>query len=356
MNRQATSRAAQMKKADARANRNTKAPMQSNNTAKLQEALWDAGFYKGMKDRKGRELTFEQAVDGIKGNMTKAAINKAQESGYFVKNDGSLGKYADIDPKVEYTPQKVGKRATKEELQKATKEAISRGVSADVPTISIKNSQGDSNIGDSPNIYPRKSFGPISQYVKDLIHRNFIAKEGDPDIQITNRDFSTSYNQDASRLAQIAYRQYVREHGYPKSGQQFSLPINPSVYKEINKDGKYANFTMSNIIKAAFGGDNQVEFTDGGMSGKAIINPETGKLDVTFTDRTAWDLTNQEKEKFKTKGGLGNQVRLFMSSYGSSGNDNLPDYVQKLQYSIPSDTISGNYKGRLRDIPYYINR
>lgn len=163
MSQQATSRAIQMKnnsrttqvkKADARANRNTKAPMQLNNTAKLQEALWDAGFYKGMKDRRGRELTFEQAVDGVEGNMTKAAINKAKESGYFIKNDGSLGKYADIGPKIEYTPQTVGQRATKEELQRATKEAMSRGVSADIPTIKAS-SNGDGNTGASSTIYKR---------------------------------------------------------------------------------------------------------------------------------------------------------------------------------------------------------
>ncbi len=191
--------------------------------------------------------------------------------------------------------------------------------------------------------------------MKDLYHHNFRAQEGDPDIVKTNEDFSASYNDDANRLAQIAYRQYVRKNGYPKPGEVFSLPLEPSTYKEINKDGKYADFTLGKMIKAAFGGDNQVEYTDGGMSGKARINPETGNVELALTDRTAWDLTPSEKVMFATKGIKG-VPRLLMEKYGSSGEDNLPDYVQRLEYSFPSDTLSGNYRGRLRDIPTYYKR
>lgn len=37
-----------------------------------------------MKDRQGNELSFEKAVDGIKGNQTESAIAKAKEMGYDV--------------------------------------------------------------------------------------------------------------------------------------------------------------------------------------------------------------------------------------------------------------------------------
>lgn len=70
-----------------------------------------------------------------------------------------------------------------------------------------------------------------------------------------------------SRLAQIAYRQYVRNNGYPKDGDTISLGLSPSVYKEVN----------------------------------------------------------------------------------SSGKDNIGN-TQSFIFEIPSDTISGDYKGRLRDI------
>jgi hypothetical protein len=40
----------------------------------LQLALWNRGFFKGIKDRKGRAATYETAVDGLSGRMTNAAI------------------------------------------------------------------------------------------------------------------------------------------------------------------------------------------------------------------------------------------------------------------------------------------
>ena len=75
---EADKRNAQLKKADARANRNLKVPMAPNNTAKLQDELWRKGAFKGIKDRRGRELTYEQAVDGIMGNMTRQAMANAE--------------------------------------------------------------------------------------------------------------------------------------------------------------------------------------------------------------------------------------------------------------------------------------
>jgi len=58
--------------------------------AKLQDQLWRIGAFKGVKDRHGRESTYNTAVDGIKGNMTNAAIANAEKMGYTVSNDGTL--------------------------------------------------------------------------------------------------------------------------------------------------------------------------------------------------------------------------------------------------------------------------
>ena len=90
--RQAEAQNAQFRKADARANKKTKAPMQSNNLAKLQDQLWKIGAFKGVKDRHGRESTYNTAVDGIKGIMTNTAIANAQKMGFTINNDGSLSK------------------------------------------------------------------------------------------------------------------------------------------------------------------------------------------------------------------------------------------------------------------------
>ena len=80
--KQAENNIRQFRKADARANRKTKVPMKSNNLAKLQEDLWKIGAFKGIKDRHGREATYNTAVDGIEGIMTRTAIDNAKKMGY----------------------------------------------------------------------------------------------------------------------------------------------------------------------------------------------------------------------------------------------------------------------------------
>ena len=84
--KQAEDKIRQFRKADTRANRKTKAPMQSNNLAKLQEDLWKIGAFKGIKDRHGREATYNTAVDGIEGIMTRTAIANAKKMGYDVSS------------------------------------------------------------------------------------------------------------------------------------------------------------------------------------------------------------------------------------------------------------------------------
>lgn len=186
---------------------------------------------------------------------------------------------------------------------------------------------------------------PIRQYLNDLVGNVFNVKSK----KETNSDYSSSYNDDMSRLAQIAYRQYVRNNGYPKDGDTISLGLNPSVYKEVNSSGKYGHFTVPNIAKAALGGNNQVEFTNGGTSGRIVRDSKTGKTYVKLTDKTAWDADSPEQAEQWKNGGIGGKVRYFMSKYGSSGKDNIGN-TQSFIFEIPSDTISGDYKGRLRDI------
>lgn len=186
---------------------------------------------------------------------------------------------------------------------------------------------------------------PIRQYLNDLAGNVFNVKSK----KETNSDYSSSYNDDMSRLAQIAYRQYVRNNGYPKDGDTISLGLSPSVYKEVNSSGKYGHFTVPNIVKAALGGNNQVEFTNGGTSGRIVRDSKTGKTYVKLTDKTAWDADSPEQAEQWKNGGIGGKVRYFMSKYGSSGKDNIGN-TQSFIFEIPSDTISGDYKGRLRDI------
>ena len=61
-----------------------------NNIARLQDQLWNIGAFKGIKNRKGKELTYEQAVDGINGKMTKQAIKNAEQLGYDLNSNGVM--------------------------------------------------------------------------------------------------------------------------------------------------------------------------------------------------------------------------------------------------------------------------
>lgn len=73
---QIVSKGASKKAAERKLNRKVKSPMKpaDNSVLELQDKLWRAGAFKGVKDRRGRELTYEQAVDGINGNWTKQAM------------------------------------------------------------------------------------------------------------------------------------------------------------------------------------------------------------------------------------------------------------------------------------------
>jgi len=45
--------------------------MAPNNDSKLQDALWKIGAFKGIKNKRGQELTYEQAVDGSFKKMSE---------------------------------------------------------------------------------------------------------------------------------------------------------------------------------------------------------------------------------------------------------------------------------------------
>lgn len=108
--KQAEDKIRQSRKADARANRKTKVPMKSNNLAKLQENLWKIGAFKGIKDRHGKEATYNTAVDGIEGIMTRTAIANAKKMGYEVSS-GTIKKSSKIvkpSKTIKVTQEKAG--------------------------------------------------------------------------------------------------------------------------------------------------------------------------------------------------------------------------------------------------------
>ena len=100
----AEKRAIQMKKAQAKDK--SKVPF-INNTAELQNALWHIGAFEGLTDKRGREVDYNKAVDGLRarnGNgITEAAIKKAIDMGYTVdENTGQVTKKVVEEPKVSF--------------------------------------------------------------------------------------------------------------------------------------------------------------------------------------------------------------------------------------------------------------
>lgn len=71
-----------------------KANKRNSKVSALQLELWNKGFFKGIKDRHGKEATFNTAVDGISGKMTKQAIENAKKAGYNIDSKLGLQKYS----------------------------------------------------------------------------------------------------------------------------------------------------------------------------------------------------------------------------------------------------------------------
>lgn len=100
--RKISKNADQLTKARQRANRNIRIPF-VNNIAELQSALWYAGAYNGLKDRHGKDVTYETAADGIRGNVTNRAIQNAINMGYNVDiNSGKITRTKPTQPKISF--------------------------------------------------------------------------------------------------------------------------------------------------------------------------------------------------------------------------------------------------------------
>lgn len=79
-----------------------------------QEALWNAGAFKGLKNKFGREVSYKEAVDGIEGSMTRQARENYRET---------VDTKLPTDP-MGYIP--VRERRKIEENAKARKEGIAK--------------------------------------------------------------------------------------------------------------------------------------------------------------------------------------------------------------------------------------
>ena len=81
-------------------NKNTKAPLAPNKDSELQDALWKIGAFKGIKNKRGKELTYEQAVDGSFKKMSEQALKNAENMGYFIdRKSGTVSRTNPESPK-----------------------------------------------------------------------------------------------------------------------------------------------------------------------------------------------------------------------------------------------------------------
>jgi hypothetical protein len=185
---------------------------------------------------------------------------------------------------------------------------------------------------------------------------NTLTSTGNGKIQ-TNKDFTDKYLENLSQLGQVAYRQYVRQNGYPNPGERFSLSLEPSVYEEINPSGKYANFRdIPGMLNALVGGDRQVEYTDGGMSGTAYID-SNGNVNWIATDNAAWDFDSEDSKNRIKEGAKtfhpGSALRYVMGKAQEAQNKSGYEPIkQRFDITFPSDTITAN-PARYSNVPRY---
>lgn len=171
---EADKRNAQLKKADAKANRNLKVPMAPNNTAKLQDELWRKGAFKGIKDRRGRELTYEQAVDGIMGNMTKQAMANAEAMKPAINVPQSQVQQASVVPSFPKSAQKEYAEIAPEDRQEFAKWLYQEGAkhsvtnATDVSSALARNFTG-MNMTIRPGIGTKQQAVALHLYDKDNI-------------------------------------------------------------------------------------------------------------------------------------------------------------------------------------------
>ena len=218
--------------------------------------------------------------------------------------------------------------------------------------------QRDFSFADALDLFNMSSYLPaaLRQLINTLSFNGALTNfSGSNNIQ-TNRNFDQSYLENLSQLGQVAYRQYVRRHGYPRIGEEFLLPLNPSVYKEMNPSNKYADFTdIAGMTDAFLGGNRQVEYTDGGMSGKAVLNSD-GMIKWNPTDVVRWDFDpgqEQSLEKRIMQGSVGSGLRYFMGQHQKFADKiGYQPLSQSFVISFPKDTITAN-PPRYDNVPKY---
>ena len=263
-------------------------------TQKRQAQLKEMGFYQGK-------------IDDKFGPMSRAAHQRALDAGYIYDN----GTYTRVKPEEE-----------KKEL-----------------------GLDDKIVNSVLRIFPA---------ARQI--RNSLLSTGSGYTQ-TNKDFSDKYLENLSQLGQVAYRQHVRKHGYPKPGELFPLSLTPETYMEINPSGKYASFKdIPALLNAAVGGNRQVEYTDGGMSGQAYVD-ENGTVHWNATDNAAWDFDSPEQiERLKgaaKRAHPGSALRYAMGKLQEKQNEHGYQPIrQNLKVTFPFDTITVN-PARYDNVPRY---
>ena len=291
---------------------------QKEEVMRRQRILAEAGYYKGK-------------IDGKWGKKSKAA------QATYDRDNGKTGE----------TMFQTAERG----LQNARNLGLVPESSTNKENKSFLNTFIQSLSNSEPGYVPEESAKAMSRFigiqfpaVRQVVKFKTRSDSGTTE---TNKDFSNSYLENLSQLGQVAYRQYVREHGYPKPGQQFNLSLEPSVYKEINPSGRYADFTdLLGIANAALGGDRQVEYTDGGMSGTAYVD-NNGNIHWNTTDASSWTFDPGQKERLQNAINenpfrLGSRVRYQMGILDeNNNNDNYEPIKQNLTVTFPADTISG---------------
>lgn len=77
----------------------------------LQLKLWNNGFFKNVKDRRGNAASYESAVDGAMSEMTRQAIEAARAAGYEVdEKTGIFKKPVQQQASTQQKPQQVKKQ------------------------------------------------------------------------------------------------------------------------------------------------------------------------------------------------------------------------------------------------------
>ena len=167
---------------------------------------------------------------------------------------------------------------------------------------------------------------PVRQVIQSLIPMPF-------QITQTPWNFSNTYMSQIQNLAAIRIDELKKQGKLPKEGKIASFSLEPSTYRKYNagrgSTPTYAKFDKDHFMEILTTGDNAAEYTNGGMSGRIIIDPrDPSKYLIELTDISAWDLDGGKKTK--------SAIRNFMGKYGTKQSD--PNAVrQRFYLSLPID-------------------